>query len=213
MEPGEQSKPDSSAGASVDELLARLPDFPIDGSTVRVESVVVSRQETMRPEDMGCHFLVVIDGGSVGRWFEIGTRPLLIGRSEPADIVLGDPLISRRHCVVQIDDGSLAVVDQQSTNGTYVDEQRCGEPTALQLGQIMRMGRTRLRHVFARRGAGEEANRLLDNAHALQTSATELRVEIDETKRAEEVRKITRSDYFADLIREADALRSVGASD
>lgn len=205
--------PRNDTDASVDGLLARLPDFPIDGSTIRVESVVVPRTAPPRPEDVGCHFLVVIEGGNVGRWFEIAEAPRLIGRAEPADIVLGDPLISRRHCIARLNDGALVLEDQHSTNGTYVDEQRFAEPCALQLGQVARMGRTRLRHVFARRGAGEEANRLLDNVRMLQPSATDLRVEIDEIERQEAVRKITHSNYFADLLREAEALRATPATD
>lgn len=212
MTRGNQFPPDDPA-ASVDELLARLPDFPVDGSTIRVESVIVARDAAPRADEVGCHFLVVIDGGNVGRWFEIGERPKLVGRAEPADIVLGDPLISRRHCLVRIENGALMVADQNSTNGTYVDEQRCAQPCALQLGEVVRMGRTRLRHVFARRDAGEEANRLLDNVHILQPSATDLRVEIDEIKRAEAVRKITHSDAFAQLLREAEALRATLAVD
>ena len=45
---------------------------------------------------------------------------LLIGRAEPADILLDDSKISRRHCWLRVDThGTATVEDAGSASGTY----------------------------------------------------------------------------------------------
>lgn len=48
----------------------------------------------------------------------------VIGRAEDCDLVLDSLLISRRHCVVTVDDETVSVRDLESTNGTAVNGRR-----------------------------------------------------------------------------------------
>lgn len=59
-----------------------------------------------------------------GRSFVIGDRPLVIGRSPDADVVINDNNVSRRHAEVWRTSDGLAVRDLQSTNGTFVNGHR-----------------------------------------------------------------------------------------
>jgi pSer/pThr/pTyr-binding forkhead associated (FHA) protein len=56
---------------------------------------------------------------------------IVIGREE-GDVVTRDPETSRRHALIEIHrDGSVWISDQQSTNGTLVNEERISGPVRL----------------------------------------------------------------------------------
>jgi predicted component of type VI protein secretion system len=66
---------------------------------------------------------------------------MTIGR-DGCDVELNDPDVSRRHAVVrQIDDG-LAIEDLDSTNGTFVNEQRSAGIVRIAAGDRIRFGNT-----------------------------------------------------------------------
>ena len=70
---------------------------------------------------------------------EIGERPLTIGRSGDADVMVLDEKVSRLHCGIGIDDGEVVIKDLQSKNGTFVNEERI-ERQALEPGDRIRIG-------------------------------------------------------------------------
>ena len=56
------------------------------------------------------------------------TRPdMLLGRHSAADLRLPMPDVSRRHCRFVFERGSWRVIDQESLNGVFVNEQRVDE--------------------------------------------------------------------------------------
>lgn len=63
----------------------------------------------------------------------------LVGRSEECDFVVNHISVSRRHAKVSMLDGVIAVVDLNSRNGTFVDEQRV-ESANVVSGQRLRFG-------------------------------------------------------------------------
>lgn len=74
-------------------------------------------------------------------------RPYLIlpgdntaGRNEDAAIRLADDSISRRHAVFHNREDGLWVEDLASTNGTFVEGYRIGNPVKLRLGDVVRLG-------------------------------------------------------------------------
>ena len=75
---------------------------------------------------------------------ELGDKPVVVGRSPEADIVLADDKVSRFHCGVRIDHGIAMVKDLGSRNGTYVNAQRIDAPTPLRTGDHIRIGNTLL---------------------------------------------------------------------
>jgi predicted Zn finger-like uncharacterized protein len=67
--------------------------------------------------------LACISGPDSGRIFEIDKPRLVIGRAN-ADIVVADIQCSRQHAAIEVMDEHIFVVDLNSTNGTYVNDQR-----------------------------------------------------------------------------------------
>ncbi|HEX2799222.1 MAG TPA: FHA domain-containing protein [Thermoanaerobaculia bacterium] len=67
--------------------------------------------------------LACISGPDSGRIFEIAKPRVVIGRAN-ADIVVADIQCSRQHAAIEVMDEHVFVVDLNSTNGTYVNDQR-----------------------------------------------------------------------------------------
>jgi pSer/pThr/pTyr-binding forkhead associated (FHA) protein len=59
-----------------------------------------------------------------GRSFNVGERPLVIGRSPDVEVVINDSNVSRRHSEVWRTSEGVAIRDLQSTNGTFVNGHR-----------------------------------------------------------------------------------------
>lgn len=67
-----------------------------------------------------------------------------IGRSAVADFIVGRPLVSRVHCRLEVrPTGELEVQDLDSTNGTFVNDQRV-DRAVLVAGDRLRIGRLEL---------------------------------------------------------------------
>jgi transcriptional regulator with PAS, ATPase and Fis domain len=70
-------------------------------------------------------------------------RPTTIGKDPGSDLVIDDPCVSRRHCVLEWRGTALYVRDLGSRNGTCLDDRRieCAEITP---GAVIAVGSTRL---------------------------------------------------------------------
>jgi serine phosphatase RsbU (regulator of sigma subunit) len=95
--------------------------------------------------DDRAHYLVVVEGDGPGRRFEIGGENLVVGRMEPAAIVVADPLASRNHCRVGLVMGELFVTDLDSSNGTFVSGKRVSR-AIVSAGERITIGSTVLEH-------------------------------------------------------------------
>jgi pSer/pThr/pTyr-binding forkhead associated (FHA) protein len=68
-----------------------------------------------------------------------------IGRATGADFIVDAALISRVHCrLTALPDGQLELRDLESTNGTYVNGVRIGQPLRLASGDRLQVGRVEL---------------------------------------------------------------------
>ena len=92
------------------------------------------------------HFLDLKVGDRTKQRFVVGRSGLKIGRTAPADVVLADSSVSRSHCMVELADNTLRVLDLQSTNGTFVDGQRIAGHAVLDVGSVLRVGDMIFRH-------------------------------------------------------------------
>jgi hypothetical protein len=90
--------------------------------------------------------LLTVAGGTMrGLSFRVGRGALVIGRAPTADIVLADPHLSRRHATVQATVEGVSLTDLDSTNGTWLNDQRITGSVQLADGDVVRLGRTELR--------------------------------------------------------------------
>jgi len=85
-------------------------------------------------------FALVQDSGpGEGCWFEVFGTPLTLGAASGNDIVLDEPLVSRNHAVIERHGREVEIVDLNSGNGTFVND----EPVSRRLltdGDVIRLG-------------------------------------------------------------------------
>ncbi|MCI0396651.1 MAG: FHA domain-containing protein [Chloroflexi bacterium] len=78
--------------------------------------------------------------GQPGEW-PLKTEEFLIGREEPADLVIPLPRVSRRHARLAYQESGYYLVDLDSRNGTFVNGQQVGrDPRRLQNGDELVFG-------------------------------------------------------------------------
>lgn len=106
-----QGKPDSQIQMRVDEVQANFLKMPDTQSAVVLPRFVIH---------------VAYNGVWDGKVYPIGIKPLQIGRQLSSDIILvgSERFISKRHCEVYQQGGKVYIIDQNSTNGTFLDEQK-----------------------------------------------------------------------------------------
>jgi len=63
-----------------------------------------------------------------------------LGRAPRADFIVDAPLVSRLHCRLTAGDSSLDIVDLDSTNGTYINDERVASG-CIQRGDRLKVGR------------------------------------------------------------------------
>lgn len=90
--------------------------------------------------------LYVVRGPNAGALLEIRHR-MVAGRDPSCDVVLGEAGISREHAIFQDDGKTLSVCDVASTNGTFINGKQITQPTALQQGDVVKMGGCELEFV------------------------------------------------------------------
>jgi hypothetical protein len=88
-------------------------------------------------------YALVVVGGRGQRVVPL-TGSLVIGRGNTADIQIHDEKVSREHTRLSVLDGAVSVVDLDSTNGTFVDDERVEmalltEPALLRFGTRAQM--------------------------------------------------------------------------
>jgi hypothetical protein len=72
-------------------------------------------------------------------------KVITVGRNPGNNVVINDPLVGRNHCqIIQDDYGNFSLVDNNSTNGTFVNGQRRQGQVRLNPSDIIRIGNTTL---------------------------------------------------------------------
>lgn len=89
-------------------------------------------------------WLVALNGALKGHDFRIRDGKNVIGTAADTDIVLTDQYMSARHAVIRHEEGMFVIVDLDSTNGTYVNDQRCSKEELIDNDRV-RLGRTELK--------------------------------------------------------------------
>jgi len=149
----------------------------------------------------------VLEGVARGQSIRLGTEPVAIGRTAPANLVLTDSRVSRSHCEILVVAGQVLVTDRGSTNGSFVDGTRVTGTVSLRLGGALQVGDHLLTVNLWNARELEEWARLAAREDEALASA-EIHIDIDEGQRQHEVQQITSSQYFRGLAAEIDSLRA-----
>jgi pSer/pThr/pTyr-binding forkhead associated (FHA) protein len=99
---------------------------------------------TKRPGRGAPTQVAIVEGANSGEAVSLDDAPLLIGRGNDAAIRLDDDYVSTRHARIAFSGDEWFVEDLGSTNGTYIGSHRLTQPTTLQLGSRVRIGKTTL---------------------------------------------------------------------
>ena len=91
--------------------------------------------------------LFVIQGHDQGKRFELKEPVVRLGRDTSNPIQLCDTEVSRRHAELREENGGYVVVDLESSNGTFVNNQRVAQQ-ALANGDRVLLGKTMM--IFTR---------------------------------------------------------------
>lgn len=105
-----------------------------------IVTIINHRDDTgthRRPKD-AC--LVVISGTDLGRKYTIGPREMTVGRATTSDICVSHDSVSRTHAKIVTDEQGIKLRDNESTNGTYVNDGKIQE-TYLRDGDFIKVGR------------------------------------------------------------------------
>lgn len=92
------------------------------------------------------HLLLLLDENAPPKRIPLHSLPAIIGRTQPADVVLEGTTVSRRHCRLELHEGKARLSDLGSTNGTYVNGARLDGPADLEDGATIGVGIWRLRY-------------------------------------------------------------------
>lgn len=76
--------------------------------------------------------------------FDKADFPISVGRSFDTLLYVGDKLVSRKHCLVCLENDELIVEDVGSRNGTIVDGKYIGK-SIIHSGSVISIGLSRLR--------------------------------------------------------------------
>jgi diguanylate cyclase (GGDEF)-like protein len=87
-----------------------------------------------------CLVHIYPSGPSMGCRYPLSERALMLGRGEDCDIRLQDHSVSRRHARIEPTAEGYFVHDQQSTNGTFVNDRQLETAWLLQDGDYLRVG-------------------------------------------------------------------------
>ncbi|MFL2000228.1 MULTISPECIES: FtsK/SpoIIIE domain-containing protein [unclassified Microbacterium] len=107
----------------------------------------------------------ILSGAEAGRVVPLAHGTSIIGRVEPAHVVLRDPMVSKRHARVEVDK-EIEVIDLNSANGLVIDGGLVSR-VRVRPGQIITIGGTDVRFVRTANEGDAEETRIFEQGGSL----------------------------------------------
>jgi pSer/pThr/pTyr-binding forkhead associated (FHA) protein len=109
------------------------------------------------------HFLLISSGTGDSTPFDLAGEKTVIGRHPSCDLVLNDPTVSKRHCVIARHENDLVLIDgdmgKPSTNGVFVNRIQVKHKQILKNNDVIQVGpfsiTVKLRVAAPQRTAGD----------------------------------------------------------
>jgi len=108
------------------------------------KTVAINLDELKSPEREIVGWLLVMEGAQKGTDFRVYSGVNSIGAGADNDIVVTDEYLSSRHATIRYEDGHYFMIDNNSTNGTYVGEKKITKYELID-NDTIRLGRTHIR--------------------------------------------------------------------
>src|SRR5262245_53756533 len=122
--------------------------------------------------------LIVLAGAKEGTQIPLKKDKFVIGRASECTLRAASAAISRRHCAIERVDDAWVVRDLGSRNGTHLNEQAVENPTAIKVGDEIRVGPLKFR-VEARSEKASKSDPAAKVAPAAAAAAPEPTLEVD----------------------------------
>jgi len=104
------------------QILSPLPQFARSAGAPRLAQSEATEEGLRLPAGKAIA-LSIIAGPSRGMVFPVDRPRIVVGRTG-ADLAIQDPEISRWHCALEIKGDVIRLRDLESTNGTYLNDER-----------------------------------------------------------------------------------------
>ena len=122
----------------------------IEGLTERVDPISCLDERTISQASesgkVGPGRYIEVQGSERTLMIPLGSEVLHIGRGLSADLHLDESSVSRRHAILVPRTGGARILDERSSNGTYVNGRRVQEAD-LSNGDVIVVGRVVLRYL------------------------------------------------------------------
>jgi pSer/pThr/pTyr-binding forkhead associated (FHA) protein len=122
----------------------------IEGATERVDAIACLDENVRRsarsPEPVEPGRYIEVEGPQETLLIPIGRSVMHIGRGLSADLHLDENSVSRRHALIVPRPTGPRLLDDRSSNGTFVNGRRITQAT-LQNGDVILIGRVVLRYL------------------------------------------------------------------
>lgn len=89
--------------------------------------------------------LVILSPGMTGRSHELKVDKTTIGRVDDNTFPIAEASVSSHHCEVSVRGAEVVIKDLNSTNGTFINDDKITGEAVLKSGQILRLGQIELR--------------------------------------------------------------------
>lgn len=119
-------------------------ELDASGNVKKADAAVSEGRQKGLPDDK--ELILLVEEGGVNKEFPIKISECTIGRGQDSDIVINDPEVSRKHCVIDVYKDKFIIRDLESTNGTYLNDTRAKEDI-LKSNDRIRIGNTLMQFV------------------------------------------------------------------
>jgi len=129
--------------------LAFVADYPLSSTEPAVDQVtrvvdINALPKSKRGKRPLVGWLVAMNGPHKGKDFRLYDGKNVIGTAAHLDIVITDPFLSATHAVIRHEEGNYMMLDLDSTNGSFVNNERVRHHEMISNDRI-RIGRTNFR--------------------------------------------------------------------
>jgi pSer/pThr/pTyr-binding forkhead associated (FHA) protein len=131
---GEEVSTDDASPTFVGNLPAVSEDEELDDPSEKTEILSVATEEAL--PDIPMLYVETAEGTSD---VEVADDLFVMGRAPDCHVVLPDQLVSRKHAVIEHREDGWYLVDQNSGNGTYLNDERISE-SLLYDGDVIQVG-------------------------------------------------------------------------
>ena len=109
-------------------VTAQIMEKPIRKVKERFSVVTNMLKQITPPDKPGIYLLVAENKRKPSFWYELPNQKIVtIGRSNSADLVINQPEVSRRHCLIKKYESGLKIIDLNSRNGIIVNNKKVSE--------------------------------------------------------------------------------------